>query len=68
MFLQIPEAGGRGYSQGQLQHRTNGHNTNSNNMDVIDTSLRVGAMGTGSREKLHPKHGFDEEQVRPSQT
>ena len=25
-------------------------------MDVIDTTLRV-----GSREKLHPKHGYDEE-------
>jgi len=34
--------------------RTNGHN-----MDVIDTSLRT---ASGSREKLNPKHGFDEEQ------
>ena len=25
-------------------------------MDIIDTTLRV-----GSREKLHPKHGYDEE-------
>ena len=25
-------------------------------MDVIDTTLRM-----GSREKLHPKHGYDEE-------
>ena len=29
-------------------------------MDVIDTSLRT---ASGSREKLNPKHGFDEEQV-----
>jgi len=28
-------------------------------MDVIDTSLRT---ASGSREKLNPKHGFDEEQ------
>ena len=54
----------RGYQAGpgqQLQHRTNGHNTAAS-MDVIDTSLRVG-MASGSREKLHPKQGFDEEQV-----
>ena len=38
-------------------HRTNGHN-----MDVIDTTLRLG-MASTSREKLNPKHGFDEEQV-----
>lgn len=28
-------------------------------MDIIDTTLRV-----GSREKLHPKHGYDEEVCR----
>ena len=28
----------------------------SDEMDVIDTTLRM-----GSREKLHPKHGYDEE-------
>ena len=31
-------------------------------MDVIDTTLRLG-MASTSREKLNPKHGFDEEQV-----
>ena len=40
-----------------LTQRTNGHN-----MDVIDTTLRLG-MASSSREKLNPKHGFDEEQV-----
>ena len=40
-----------------LTNRNNGHN-----MDVIDTTLRLG-MTSGSREKLNPKHGFDEEQV-----
>ena len=33
-----------------------GFGRGTNDMDVIDTTLRV-----GSREKLHPKHGYDEE-------
>ena len=33
-------------------------------MDIIDTSIRVGGAGTGSREKLHPKQDYDEEAVR----
>ena len=32
-------------------------------MDIIDTSIRVGQSGTGSREKLHPKQDYDEEAV-----
>ena len=32
-------------------------------MDIIDTSIRVGGGGTGSREKLHPKQDYDEEAV-----
>ena len=58
--MQIP-TGVRDYNQypgpGPGPNRTNGHN-----MDVIDTTLRLG-MTSGSREKLNPKHGFDEEQV-----
>ena len=61
--VQIP-TGVRDYNQypgpgpgPSLTNRNNGHN-----MDVIDTTLRLG-MTSGSREKLNPKHGFDEEQV-----
>ena len=32
-------------------------------MDIIDTSIRVGGGGSGSREKLHPKQDYDEEAV-----
>ena len=57
VYFQIP-TGVRDYNQGPgPAHRNNGHN-----MDVIDTTLRLG-MASSSREKLNPKHGFDEEQV-----
>ena len=72
-FCQIPDNRGRGSlarggghggpgGGGHLQQRTNGHNSGPG-MDIIDTSIRVGQSGTGSREKLHPKQDYDEEAV-----